>query len=180
MYQIPSITQFLASHLHIYYSSLLGPNCSPLVFLANSWMSNKCPSDMSSMPAVSGRLSYTLILHLCLVQPSVAFTMTLIIGLAWSFFQVFPEWFFHIYITFSFRLLSSSWKWKSLSHVQLFATPWAIQFMEFSRPEYWTTPVAFSFSRGSFQLKDWTQVSCIASGFFTSWATSKVQEYWCG
>ena len=29
-------------------------------------------------------------------------------------------------------------KWKLLSHVQLFATPWAIQSMEFSRPEYWS------------------------------------------
>ena len=29
-------------------------------------------------------------------------------------------------------------KWKSLSHVQLFATPWTIQSMEFSRPEYWS------------------------------------------
>ena len=28
------------------------------------------------------------------------------------------------------------WKWKSLSCVQLFATPWIIQPMEFSRPEY--------------------------------------------
>ena len=27
-------------------------------------------------------------------------------------------------------------KWKSLSHVQLFVTPWTIQLMEFSRPEY--------------------------------------------
>ena len=25
-----------------------------------------------------------------------------------------------------------------VSHVQLFATPWTIQFMEFSRPEYWS------------------------------------------
>ena len=29
-------------------------------------------------------------------------------------------------------------KWKSLSRVRLFATPWTIQFMEFSRPEYWS------------------------------------------
>ena len=29
-------------------------------------------------------------------------------------------------------------KWKSLSHVQLFATPWTIQSMEFSRPEHWS------------------------------------------
>jgi len=31
--------------------------------------------------------------------------------------------------------------------------------------------VAFPFSRGSFQLRDQTQVSCIAGGLFTSWAT---------
>ena len=30
------------------------------------------------------------------------------------------------------------WKRKSLSHVWLFATPWALQSMEFSRPEYWS------------------------------------------
>ena len=29
-------------------------------------------------------------------------------------------------------------KWKSLSRVWLFATPWTIQSMEFSRPEYWS------------------------------------------
>ena len=40
--------------------------------------------------------------------------------------------------------------------------------------------VAFPFSRGSSQPKDWTQVSCIAGGFFTSWATREAQEYWSG
>ena len=29
-------------------------------------------------------------------------------------------------------------KWKSLSCVRLFETPWIIQSMEFSRPEYWS------------------------------------------
>ena len=29
-------------------------------------------------------------------------------------------------------------KWKSLSHVRLFATPWTIQSMEFSMLEYWS------------------------------------------
>ena len=29
-------------------------------------------------------------------------------------------------------------KWKSLSHVWLFVTPWTIQSMGFSRPEYWS------------------------------------------
>ena len=34
-------------------------------------------------------------------------------------------------------MVSHIWKWKSFSHVQLFATPWTIQSVEFSRPEYW-------------------------------------------
>ena len=34
--------------------------------------------------------------------------------------------------------IQSEVKWKLFSHVQLFATPWTIQSMEFSRPEYWT------------------------------------------
>ena len=29
-------------------------------------------------------------------------------------------------------------KWKSLSRIRLFVMPWAIQSMEFSRPEYWS------------------------------------------
>ena len=40
--------------------------------------------------------------------------------------------------------------------------------------------VAFPFSRGSSQPRDQTQVSCIAGGFFTSWATREAQEYWSG
>ena len=31
-----------------------------------------------------------------------------------------------------------SWKWKFLSLVQLFVTLWTMQFMEFSRSEYWS------------------------------------------
>ena len=47
-----------------------------------------------------------------------------------------------------------------------------IQSMQFSRPEYldW---VALPFSRGSSQPRDRTQVSCMAGGFFTSWATGE-------
>ena len=40
--------------------------------------------------------------------------------------------------------------------------------------------VAFPFSRGSSQPRDRTQVSCIAGGFFTSWAPREAQEYWSG
>ena len=36
------------------------------------------------------------------------------------------------YKSFSYNM------WKLLSRVRLFATPWTIQTMEFSRPEYWS------------------------------------------
>ena len=38
--------------------------------------------------------------------------------------------------------------------------------------------VAVPFSRGFSQPRDWTQVSHIAGGFFTSWATREAKEYW--
>ena len=41
--------------------------------------------------------------------------------------------------------------------------------MEFFRPE------AFPFPRGSSQPRDRTQVSWIAGGFFTNWATREAQ-----
>ena len=37
-----------------------------------------------------------------------------------------------------------------------------------------------TFSRGSSQPRDQTQVSHIAGGFFTSWATREAHEYWRG
>ena len=40
--------------------------------------------------------------------------------------------------------------------------------------------VAFPISRGSSQPRNQTQVSHIAGGFFTSWATREPQEYWSG
>ena len=40
--------------------------------------------------------------------------------------------------------------------------------------------VAFPFSRESFQPRNQTQVSCIAGGFFTSWAMREAQESWSG
>ena len=40
--------------------------------------------------------------------------------------------------------------------------------------------VAIPFLRGSSQPRNWTQVSHIASRFFTSWAIRKAQEYWSG
>ena len=45
--------------------------------------------------------------------------------------------------------------------------------MEFSRPEYWSG-YPFPSPGVSSQPRDWTQISHIAGGFFTSWATREV------
>ena len=64
---------------------------------------------------------------------------------------------------------------KLFSRVLLFATPWTVAcqaplLMGFSRQEYWS----MSSSKGSYQPRDRTQVSCapaLARGFFTTNAT---------
>ena len=68
-------------------------------------------------------------------------------------------------------------KWRSLSRVWLFVTPWTIHGILQARIPEW---VAFPFSRGSSQPRDRTQVSCIAGKFFTSWATREAQKHWSG
>ena len=40
--------------------------------------------------------------------------------------------------------------------------------------------VAFPFSRGSSQSRDWSRVSHITGRFFTSWDTREAREYWSG
>ena len=40
--------------------------------------------------------------------------------------------------------------------------------------------VAFPFSRGSSQPRDWIQISFIAGRFFTSWATREAKNTWVG
>ena len=74
------------------------------------------------------------------------------------------------------RLPSYLWKWKWLSCVQLFATPWTIQSIEFSRPEY-RSGYPFPSPGESSQPRDQTQVSHIADGVFTSWATREAHAY---
>ena len=64
-------------------------------------------------------------------------------------------------------------KW--LSCVRLFVTPWIVAYqappsMGFSRQEYWNG-LPFSFSRGSSQPRDQTQVSRIPDRRFNLWAT---------
>ena len=70
-----------------------------------------------------------------------------------------------------------------LSQVQLFVIPWAVAcqaplFMGIlqARILEW---VAISFSRGSSKYRDWTQISHIASGFFTIWATMETPLVTC-
>ena len=64
------------------------------------------------------------------------------------------------------------WKWKSLSCIWLFATTGNYTFhgILHARILEW---VAFSFSMGSSQPQDRAQVSHIAGGFFTIWATPR-------
>ena len=64
--------------------------------------------------------------------------------------------------TFNFWLMYSSVARSCLT----LSTPWTVQSMEFSRPEYWS---GYPFSRESSQPRDRTQVSRITGGFFTRW-----------
>ena len=89
---------------------------------------------------------------------------------------------------------------QSLSHVWLFATPWAAEWVSeiaqscqtLCDPMDCSLPgsslhgilqarvlewVAFSFSRGSSQPRDRTQVSCIPGRHFNLWATREAPEY---
>ena len=47
-------------------------------------------------------------------------------------------WIFFVHLKIMYNPAVVGWKCESLSHVWLFATPWAIQSLEFSRPEYWS------------------------------------------
>ena len=72
--------------------------------------------------------------------------------------------------------LNRKWKWKSLSHVWLFATPWTV----WNSPGQNTWAGGHSLLQGSFQPRDWTQGSHTAGRFFTSWVIRETQEYWSG
>jgi len=78
-------------------------------------------------------------------------------------------------LTWHIRL--HKWKWKSFSRVRFFVTPWTytVHYFLQGRILEW---VAFPFSRGSSQPRDWTQVSGIAGRFFTSWSTREAQASW--
>ena len=71
---------------------------------------------------------------------------------------------------------SKNWKWESLSHVQLFATPWTVCSQPGSSVHGILQTrimerVAISFPRGSSWPRDWIWVSLITGKFFTVGAT---------
>ena len=69
-------------------------------------------------------------------------------------------------------------KWKSLSCVPLCdSMEYTVHGIQQARILQW---VAVPFSMGYSQPRDWTQVSCTAGTFFTSWAMREGQEYWSG
>ena len=75
------------------------------------------------------------------------------------------------------------WKWKLLSHVWLFATPWTIVHqgllsMLFSRQEYWSG-VAYPFSSRSFQHRNQTSLlHCRRVLYHLSHQGSPGVKYW--
>ena len=57
-------------------------------------------------------------------------------------FHLMPSFFFvkmfkNLFLSAEIDIFYSEVKWKSLRRVWLFVTPWTIQSVEFSRPEYW-------------------------------------------
>ena len=83
-----------------------------------------------------------------------------------NFYFAFTTW-----LTVSQSLIQhNKWKWKLLSRVQLFATSWTI-----CSP--WISPGQNTGEGSLFLLQEIfpTQVSHIAGGFFTSWATREAQ-----
>ena len=73
-------------------------------------------------------------------------------------------------------------KVKSLSCVQLFATPWTVAHqaspsMGFSRQEYWSG-LPFASPGDLPPPRDWTQVSCIAGRRFTLCASREALLIW--
>ena len=101
-------------------------------------------------------------------------------GLCFSIWQIFTQ----ILLSEAFSPLQATHilclKWKKVeseSHSVVSSSlrlhglysPWILQ----ARILEW---VDFPFSRGSSQPRDWTQVSHIAGGFFTTWATLRYQE----
>ena len=74
---------------------------------------------------------------------------------------------------------SEKWKWKSLTPVQYFATPWII-YSPWNSPGQNTGVNSFALLQGIFPTQGSSPGICTAGKFFTKWATWEAQEYWSG
>ena len=73
-------------------------------------------------------------------------------------------------IVLFFNIYTWQWKWKLLGHIQLFATPWTIRSMEFSRQEYWNgLPFPFPGHLPNPGIEP--QSPALQADCLTSWAT---------
>ena len=104
------------------------------------------------------------------VEPQYVLTLMLVlvfILLYHTWLQSLLKFFSHLICLTSFCTFLK-WKWKSLSHVLLCnSMSYTVHGILQARILEW---VAFSVSRGSYQPRNRTGVSCIAGGFFTNWA----------
>ena len=76
---------------------------------------------------------------------------------------------FAVLLKWSQHCLLIGYVCESLSHVWLFATPWAIACqmfpsMEFSRQEYWSGLIIMNWSRGYHALITWLIIHCSRAG----------------
>ena len=101
------------------------------------------------------------------------------IMMQWTALWIYLFIFLIVYLwnrPFEVELLNTKkkkWKWKLLSHVRLCdPTDYTVHGILQAIILEW---VACPFSRGSSQLRDWTQVSLIAGGLSTSWITREAQ-----
>ena len=134
------------------YDSPLSPILGPINFCFNIFQYFLCPQANNKAAVPTSSISFFL---------------------RYNFFLPVYQEIIDMIFCINSRCICS--KWKSLSHVQLFATPWTGQWVEFSRAEMleW---VVVPFSNRSSQPTDQTQVSNIAGRFFTSWATRETHS----
>ena len=111
------------------------------------------------------------------IQPSQIYHNSIfVVALVIVYFHYVFSFFF--FFTSDFCWIDPFHEWKSFSRVQLWQphglyNPW-------NSPGQNTGEGSLSLPGGSSQLRDRTQVSCIAGGFFTIWTTREAQEYWSG
>ena len=87
------------------------------------------PTGKSLLPIFNSSCFIFVGLKKCCINSGYLFLMSYMI---FKYFLSFCGLCFHS-VNFLWK-----WKWKLLSCVWLFATPWTIQSMEFYRPEYWS------------------------------------------